>query len=69
MSAPRTRQDPPLEAPARATPPTALLEAPRPEPADRLREAELAQVIESVASRLLGFALAREGEESEDQIE
>lgn len=62
MSAPRTRQDPPVNAPDSGQL-TAVLEAQNVEPALPLGGAELDLVIEAAASRLLGFALAREGEE------
>ncbi|HEX7078828.1 MAG TPA: hypothetical protein VF363_10420 [Candidatus Eisenbacteria bacterium] len=68
MSAPRTRQDPPVDASDRG-PATAVLEAHDAELAQHLHEAELDLAIESAASRLLGFALAREGEEQYPETE
>jgi hypothetical protein len=66
MSAPRTRQDPPVDALDRDQP-IAVLEARSAGLANR--DAELNLAIESAASRLLGFALAREGEELSPETE
>lgn len=63
MSAPRTLQDPPVEVTMVSDQATAAPEALNARLLQDLREAELNLVIESVASRLLSFALAREGEE------
>jgi hypothetical protein len=68
MSAPRTRQDPPAST-SDGGQLTAVLEAHEVELAQHLREAELDLAIESAASRLLGFALAREGEELDPEPE
>lgn len=68
MDAPRARQDPPVNASDRGQA-TALLEAHDADLAQHLREVDLDLAIESAASRLLGFALAREGEELDPEPE
>lgn len=62
MSTPRMRLEPPV-APLGGSQPQPPLDNRNTEPTQHLREAELNLAIESAASRLLGFALTREGEE------
>lgn len=68
MYDPRTLQDRPIDV-SDSGQQKALLEARNAEHAHSLGEAELDLVIEEAASRLLGFALAREGEETYAETE
>lgn len=59
MGMPRRRSESPAEVAANHSETTAVLESDRTALTERLHEAELNLAIESAASRILGFALAR----------
>jgi hypothetical protein len=63
MNAPRTRPDSPIQSEPGKETRTLTLDPEKAELTERLNETELDLAIQSTASRLLSFALARAGEE------